>query len=299
MKQNGSVGPIWTGQLEYVECNLCGSRKTRTLVAFDESWRVARCAQCGLAFVNPRPVLADLIAGYKRWGVSENEPENIARWLASTMPALHQEAGRIVDSFGTKGHLLDVGSSGGFFVKAMKDAGWDAVGVEPSETLANYAAEQFGVDTILGTIEDADLPEDAFDVVTMWYVLEHVMDPRRVVDRVISLLKPGGALIARVPNLAFATPFRFLRKLGFDCSDLGVFSTPWHLYFFDQSTMRRLLENAGFHVVHLYHGKAYRGQHMAYNLAKELVTEAAEGLRRISFGRLFWGPAIVVRAAKA
>ena len=297
MTNTRSVDRIWTGELEYVQCHLCGSSSNSTLVAFDDSWRVAKCADCGLSFVNPRPSEADLAAKYKEWGESDNESD-IARIQASTMPPLRAEVKRIVRALGTGGTSLDVGSGAGFFVKMMKDAGWNALGVEPSEAFADYAARQFGVDTVVGTIENADLPENGFDVVTMWYVLEHVMDPRRVVNRARSLLKPGGLLIIRVPNVIFAKPFLLARKCGFNVSNLGVFTVPWHLYFFSASTLSRLMTSSGFRIVHVDHGRPYLSQHVVYNAVKGLVTATSEGLRRISLGRLFWGPTMVVRAAK-
>jgi SAM-dependent methyltransferase len=292
-----SATRIWTGRLEHVDCNLCGSSTSDQVAALDDSWRLVRCAQCGLVFVNPRPTQADLVAGYKQWGSSEDEAE-MSRIRSSTMPALRHERNRIVRSNGQRGSLLDVGSGGGFFLNMMKEAGWNVLGVEPSENLANFATREFGVDTAVGTIESASLPENAFDVVTMWYLLEHVTDPRSVVDRARSLLRDDGLLILRVPNFTFALPFLFLRKLGFDFSDLGVFSTPWHLYFFDRDTMHRLMESCGFRVTSIDHGAPYRGDRAAYNMVKRAMTTGAEILKYASFGHLCWGPAIVVSARR-
>ena len=298
MACNPSNRPIWRGKLEYVQCNLCDSRSTDSLLVFDDSWRLVKCKKCGLVFVNPRPRQDDLIGGYQKWGSSEDESD-IARIRNSTVPALRYEVKRIVNSHSHKGRVLDVGSGCGFFLKLMKNAGWDVLGVDPSESFAEYAAKEFGVETVPGTIETVDLRENRFDVVTMWYVLEHVMDPRGVVNRAYSLLKQGGLFVLRVPNYTFGKPFAFLQKMGLNVSNLGVFSVPWHLYFFDRLTLPRLLEYAGFQVASMDHGTPYYGQRRTYNAVKRAVTVSTEAVRRMSFGQLFWGPAIVVRARKS
>jgi len=268
------------------------------LVAFDDSWQLVKCRECGLVFVSPRPRRVDLMEGYQQWGSSEDESD-IARIRSSTVPAMRHEARRICDIHNQrKGTVLDVGSGCGFFLKLMKEAGWDVLGIDPSESFAEYAAKENGVNTVLGTIETADLRENQFDVVTMWYVLEHVLDPRGVLKRAYSLLKPGGLLVLRVPNYTFGKPFALLQRMGLNLRDLGVFSVPWHLYFFDRLTLTRMLEETGFRIVHMDHGTPYYGQRRMYNIAKYALTAGTEIIRRMSFGRLFWGPAVVLRARK-
>jgi SAM-dependent methyltransferase len=236
--------------------------------------------------------------GYRQWGSSE-DGSDIERMRRSTVPALRHEVSRIVSLSNRAGLVLDVGSSCGFFLKMMKEAGWDVLGVDPSERFAEYASSQFGIETVLGTVETAELAEGDFDVVTMWYVLEHVMDPWAVVNRARSLLKPNGLLILRVPNYTFGKSFLWLQRMGLDLSNLGVFSVPWHLYFFDRVTLKRLLNGAGFRVVSLDHGLPYYGERWLYNAAKRVLTLGMEAIRQVSFGKLFWGPAMVVVAQKA
>jgi SAM-dependent methyltransferase len=85
----------------------------------------------------------------------------------------------------------------------------------------------------------AEYPDEHFDVVTSWHVLEHVLDPSRVLAEAYRILKPGGVLMLEVPN--------------FDSLGRTVLRTYWfplelprHLYHYTPKTLGALLRKAGF-----------------------------------------------------
>ena len=77
-------------------------------------------------------------------------------------------------------------------------------------------------------------------MVTLWDVIEHTLNPREMLERCFRLLKPGGVLVVNYPDVGSS----IARALG----RRWLFLTSVHLYYFDRSTMRRMLESTGFSV---------------------------------------------------
>jgi SAM-dependent methyltransferase len=149
-----------------------------------------------------------------------------------------------------EGRALDVGCGNGVWLLKLQSLGWSVEGVEFS-ALACQQARAAGLVVHEGSLADAGLPSEAFDVVRIWQTLEHVPDPAEVLREIARVLKPGGQLLIGVPNaggwLARAWgPFWF---------DLDV---PRHLWHFTAPDLHRLVENSGLRVDSIGYG-FYRG----------------------------------------
>jgi 2-polyprenyl-3-methyl-5-hydroxy-6-metoxy-1,4-benzoquinol methylase len=89
----------------------------------------------------------------------------------------------------------------GFLMRHARTRGWDAIGVEPSPTLAKIAREQFN-----HTVHNCFLNEmphqehHSFDVVALSDVFEHITQPLEFLADAARLLKPDGILYVKVPN---------------------------------------------------------------------------------------------------
>lgn len=105
-----------------------------------------------------------------------------------------------IETFIRAGYLLDVGCSNGSFVHAAMRRGWDACGIEVrSESVR--VAKRHGILVYKGRLEDQTFPSDHFSAVTMWQVLEHLPDPRKVIHETVRILRPGGILALSTPNI--------------------------------------------------------------------------------------------------
>jgi 2-polyprenyl-3-methyl-5-hydroxy-6-metoxy-1,4-benzoquinol methylase len=136
--------------------------------------------------------------------------------------------------------LLDVGFGAGAFLRWASAAGWQAVGIDP-DPIAVAAARETGLRVYQGSIEQTP-PEAPFDVITANHVVEHVHDPRRMLERVHDLLKPGGLVWIETPNLS---------SVGhqiFGAAWLGL-DPPRHLVLFTRSRLHDLLTALGFRVL--------------------------------------------------
>jgi SAM-dependent methyltransferase len=111
---------------------------------------------------------------------------------------------------------------------------WDVHGVEINGEVAEFARRRYGIDIVPGTLEAVAYPAAFFDAVTMWDVLEHLHDPSATLREIHRILKPGGILVVRVPNLASWDATLFGRYwAGLDA--------PRHLYVFSPTTLSNML----------------------------------------------------------
>lgn len=139
-----------------------------------------------------------------------------------------------------QGILLDVGAGTGAFVSKMQQADWKVTGLEPDETARNNAFNNYNLQ-----LEELNnlhhLPDNTFDAITLWHVLEHVHNLNEYAEKFYKTLKPGGRLIIAVPNYT-----------SFDANYYkeywAAYDVPRHLYHFSPKSMQVLLAQKGFAV---------------------------------------------------
>jgi 2-polyprenyl-3-methyl-5-hydroxy-6-metoxy-1,4-benzoquinol methylase len=102
--------------------------------------------------------------------------------------------------FRKTGRVLDVGAGAGLFLASARSAGWEVAGVEIVEYGPVYAKRHFDIDIMCGTLQDSNFPSGHFDVVMLQDTIEHVLDPRGLLEEVHRILRPGGAVILSTPN---------------------------------------------------------------------------------------------------
>jgi len=222
--------------METVACNLC--RSTRHTALYQMPGRrgyhagvftVVECNQCGLGFVNPRPIFEDMWRYYPKEYFEEEFAQNRAYHLrryareASYLRQIERKPG--------PKSLLDVGCANGDFPRFMRARGWHVEGVEVS------ASSQPITDFKVYPQQLPDIPvnQPTYDALTAWAVLEHVHDPMAYFRKASEVTKGGGLFVFQVPNFnSLASRHLFLEDI------------PRHLYFFSEKTVRRYLEESGF-----------------------------------------------------
>ncbi len=168
------------------------------------------------------------------------------------------------------GRLLDVGCASGLFLFAAAERGWQVTGLEPAEVLYREAQERLaGRGTVLPlTLEESDLPEHQFDVVTLWDVLEHVADPLNMMGRCQALLKPGGSLFLNVPDLDSVEA----RILGRQWPLL----LPEHLNYFNRPSLKLCAQKCGLQLRRFGRRRAFFSvQYVCYRLSRHRIRGAA------------------------
>ena len=98
--------------------------------------------------------------------------------------------------------VLEVGCSSGFMLYPLMKIGNSCVGVEPSGYFGDFVMKQ-GIrdyDSVEKLISDS--PEQKFDFIQHFFVLEHISKPLEFLKSLVCLLKPGGKLVFEIPNVA-------------------------------------------------------------------------------------------------
>lgn len=142
------------------------------------------------------------------------------------------------------GRVLDIGSGYGYFRVALGDAGYEHDGLEVSEFARRIASRTYGLATHGGTLEEHWRGwESRYDAVTLFDLIEHLADPARLLKQVAFILRPGGVLGVKTPNL--------------DCPEADVFGPHYHslkrehLAFFSPQSLTATAAAAGFEPVHV------------------------------------------------
>ena len=147
--------------------------------------------------------------------------------------------------------VLDLGCGGGHNGALLKRAGArEVVGVELDAGAAAQARKRLDavVQGDLAHLDLAHLGDEPFDAILASDVLEHLADPEAVLARALTHLRPGGAVVVSLPNVAHVVVFANLLMKRWPRRSSGIFDRT-HLRFFAKRDMVRLLEGAGLRVL--------------------------------------------------
>lgn len=150
----------------------------------------------------------------------------------------------------TTKNLLDLGCGEGFFSKVFNKEGWKTTLIDFSDDgLSRHnpsLLENFIQSDLITYIENKREELNVFDVINLDNVLEHVIDPVRLLSNLKSNMHSDAILRIEVPN-DFSSFQDLLVKLG--CTEETWVSPPEHLSYFNTSSLKALLENQGFELV--------------------------------------------------
>jgi SAM-dependent methyltransferase len=234
-------------------CLLCGSGSLRVL---DRTANLCECQSCRYVFDNPRPRIESLIAFY-------SQPTKYDSWLSEEQARnrLWERRLKLLLRVRRPGSILDVGAGIGQFL-ALAQPNFDQVfGTEVSESAVEIAKKKYGLDLMRGEIDEIDFGATKFDNITMFHVLEHVPNPRSMVERCAKLLKQDGILFVAVPNDLYSLrATRFLKtiaartfhrsgSLGIPRLILDGSLGEIHLSHFTPSVLAGLIAQSGFSII--------------------------------------------------
>jgi 2-polyprenyl-3-methyl-5-hydroxy-6-metoxy-1,4-benzoquinol methylase len=239
---------------KHVPCNLCGSSERQPYCP-ENGLGLVQCQQCGLVYVSPRPDPAELYALYGETYFHNNESGVVGytNYIADEQNIRQTSDRRLkhVERFVKPGKMLDVGCATGFFIDEAKKRGWQVQGLDVSSFAVEYAREHFGLDVQHGSFTELDYPKGAYDLVSLWDVIEHVPDPTSYVRRTAELLRKDGVVVLATPDVG-SIPARLTGKrwVGYKLSEE-------HIYYFSVQTLTKMLNDAGFDVVNVRHVGKY------------------------------------------
>ena len=279
------MGQATDAEVAPLQCLMCGGRRHRPI--FNEAGiDILRCRDCNHVFSS---FAADPhYDGF--WSERVGESDHFY-WKTARAKMYHDFFRRFLA--GRSGRLLDMGCGLGFFLKAMAPyATWDGYGCEISPVAVRYARETLGLrNVVCGRLDEADLPPQFFDIVTMWDVLDHIPRPDPVLRRCHALLREGGVCFIRTPNVSVQLPRARLNKLlrGIQ-PGVAYLQARDHAHHYRESSIRRLLERNGFSRVQFAHLHPVEGlsasQGGVLPAVKTLCFGAVSALAAVSRGHL-------------
>ncbi len=275
-------------------CPVCESPQPEFVYELStwDHYTIERCGQCGFVYSSPRP-----------------EPEELGRFYTSnyflrSLPSSHGYADyRSMAEINAKrmwhdlakysgqvgappGRVLDVGCATGGFLSEAKVAGWECLGIELSEYAADIARSEYGLTVLQGDIFLGELPKSHFTLLTMWHVLEHLIDPVATLKRAGELLEPGGALFIELPN--WASLGRIVKGKAW-----GQLKPPEHINYFTPASLSAAVTAAGFRIARctteypsLMDQAAVRGWSSPFHQARALIARMACALGHGGYVRL-------------
>ena len=231
-------------------CPLCDSIQIESFLNIKdhsvsgETFGVSTCSNCGLLFTNPRPDLASIARYYESDDYISHS--NSSKGLINRIYqfarhyAIKQKISLIEKIAGSvsKKSILDIGCGTGEFLAACKEMGAECEGIEPNAGARNLAIKNHELKVSDLSLLDTKA-DQSVDFITMWHVLEHVHELRKVIRHLYRLLQPGGHCFIALPNPS-----------SLDAQHYGTvwaaYDVPRHLYHFKPAVVKKGFSEAGF-----------------------------------------------------
>jgi 2-polyprenyl-3-methyl-5-hydroxy-6-metoxy-1,4-benzoquinol methylase len=232
-------------------CPLCSSPEISHFLSCNdyflskEPFEISKCEECGFKFTQDYPDESDAGHYYEsedyisHSNTNKRATDKAYQFVRKIMLNRKKRIiGRITGL--TSGRILDIGSGTGYFLNTMKKSGWDTEGIEKSAKARGYASSRFNLE-IIPPEKTEILPDNSFDCITLWHVLEHFYEPDMFMKEISRLLKQDGFCFIAIPNTS-----------SFDASHYGkewaAYDVPRHLWHFNQSTFFIFAEKNGFRI---------------------------------------------------
>lgn len=247
------TGKVRADLVNKVRCLLCDQDDCRYLFSKD-GFDFVRCHHCSHVYVNPQMDEAKIVEHYNE----DSETNDLAIEFMTT--PRQEETNRqnynyffdfIQNKIPARAKFLDVGCSTGLWLSIAKAKGHEVVGMELNKKAGEIAHERFGIEVVPKLLDEVDWPDQSFDVISMFGVIEHLVHPVADMKIVNRLLKPGGIFLGICPNVQSLVVMVLHEQSR-------TFTGRLHLSYFSDKTLRYLFNKTGFKQVDIsthFHGR--------------------------------------------
>ena len=219
------------------KCKICGAEEFN----FDirkGSYTYVICAGCGVSMLHPIPdedTLKEFYEIYEKEGgdylqIRELDKGPYFKNYSTTFSDFDFDLKR-------SKNVLDVGCATGIFIEYLKKEGINAKGIDVSSKMVEKAKRK-GLNC---TTDNLFSLSENFDLITLWDVIEHFIDPKEALKKVYGLLKKDGDVIIQ-------TPCQGLISENFK-EEWRHYNPPQHIYLFNQNSLFYLLASTNFMIV--------------------------------------------------
>ena len=234
------------------KCPWCNSENNHQFLALkdyfltQEEFKILECNECKLLFTSPSPT-PDKIGNYYKSEdyLSHNEEKKgLFAKIYNKVKKINIKNKFNITVNGqqsTDNNLLDIGCGVGDFLLYAKEKGCNVTGIEPSEDARKIAEKKLDC-KILSPEELQNIPDNSFDIITMWHVLEHVADLKTEIHHLQRILKKDGRLVLALPNYKSYDAEYYKDKWA-------AYDVPRHLSHFSQTSIKNIFKETTLQLV--------------------------------------------------
>ena len=236
--------------VESISCPFCQSRSTQSFIKeIVPAYDLVKCVDCAVIYSLPfkSPGLdfytkADDASSKERHSKLFSLPKDHP---ARKMPVLQEGSGK---------KLLDIGCGNGSFAEYAAGKGFNVLAIDIDTASLEIAAKRATKNTIYknALLKDIIIDENqynAFDVITMFEVFEHIDNPMETIKNIKKLLKPNGHFIGSLPNINRLSMWKRFNDYE---------APPYHLSYWTINTWKSFMQKNDFQFIasknNVYHG---------------------------------------------
>lgn len=212
-----------------------------------EDFEIYECNDCKLLFTTPCPPPSEIGKYYKSSDyLSHNEEKKgIVPFIYNKVKKINiRNKFKVVKKHcldKSDINLLDIGCGIGDFLLYSKEHNFNITGIEPDNDARKIAEKKLNT-RILQPEELQTIPDNSFDVITMWHVLEHVSDLKNEICQLERLLKKDAVLVLALPNYKSYDAEYYKDKWA-------AYDVPRHLHHFSRTSIKNIFEKSNFELI--------------------------------------------------
>lgn len=239
-------------------CKICGSSNVkkifntcnihgRHILSLKDNFEVIRCADCEAIFIANIFIDKEYYAKYYPKNYYNQSNNNFINYLADSVNRLstnfkeRQILNNLHPDDKLKFKILDIGCGSGNFLNNISDDRFDKYGIEINPEGYKISREK-KLKIYNREMKDINFEDNAFDIITLWHVIEHLNSPYEVIIPIQRILKKDGILVINTPNTD-SIGFKYGGGIWFHLD------APRHLILYNRKTLEYLLDRTGFKVV--------------------------------------------------
>lgn len=248
-----------------VKCRLCGSKNTRllfskqTFLEYDNKvWSIYECCDCSLKFIkNDQPFDYEKFYDfrYKDRVIDDNYIYQNSKYWKHEAKILS----RVLPQKNIR--IMDIGCNAGNFLYHSPKT-WIKFGVELSDLA--IIGRKHGLTILQQNIEDIEINNNFFDIITMYALMEHLVNIEKVFDKIHSILKPNGIL-------AVMTADSNSLKAKLKGQNWHMYSPPEHQFFFTAKSLDIFLAKYDFQLIYRYYNSGGMADYFKNKCLTEII----------------------------
>ena len=250
-------------------CPNCGSEK-QVIKIRENEFIIVQCSACGLVFIQNPPDEREIYENYYDISFKPEDYCSKSRFShLSEIFEINRQRLELIRNLKLSGGILDIGCGSGFFLKTASDVGLKGHGIDVSKKALALARDGFGLNVSDRTTGDLLKENERYNIITLWHVLEHFLNPVEELKKIHGLLTEKGCCLIEVPNFN-SVKFRFSNNKW-----KGGNHPLYHRSFFTSSTLSQTLKLSGFsRIKRLNVSYILDSKSIFYNTAKKLFNLA-------------------------